>query len=197
MKNLSRLTLAITATATLLLSGCASLQQGIDLSAVKFRLERVSNVHVAGINISNTRSVEELNMFQVARATLAVSRKRLPLDLTLHLQSENPMANRVAARIVRMEWTLILDGRETISGVMERPVTIAAGESREIPLRISLNMFEFFDEKSAADLLDLALAFAGEGGGIPHGVAIKVRPTIDTPFGPIRYGRALLIESPR
>lgn len=188
----------ITATVIVLLLGsCATLQQGIDLSEVKFSLERVSDVHVAGINISDIESVEELNMFQLARATLAVSRQRLPLDLTLHLKSENPMANRVAAKLVRMEWTLILDGRETVSGVMERPVSIPAGESQEIPLRMHLNMFEFFNEKSAMDLLDLALAFAGEGGGIPHGVALKLRPTVDTPFGPIRYGRAILVEAPQ
>jgi len=178
----------------LLLAGCAGMPPAMDLSQVKFSLERVSDVHVAGIDVSRLHSVDELNMFQLARATLAVSRQQLPLDLTVHVKSENPLANRIAARIVRMDWTLVLEGRDTISGTFDRPVEIAAGSDAEIPLRLSLNLFEFFNEKSATDLLDLALAFAGEGGGIPHGVALKIRPTVDTPLGPIRYGRPFLIE---
>lgn len=198
MKSAARRSGIIIATAVvaLITAGCATLQQKIDLSEVKFTLDHVSDVHVAGIDISDIESIEDLNMFQLARATLAVSRERLPLDLTLHLKSENPLTNQVAARLVRMEWTLILDGRETISGTMERAVSIPAGGSQQIPLRISLNMFEFFNEKSAIDLLDLALAFAGEGGGVPHGLALKILPTIDTPFGPIRYTTPLVVEPP-
>ncbi len=123
-----------------------------------------------------------------------MARKNLPLDLTLHLKIENPLDNHVTATLTSLDWTLILDGRETISGTLAEDVTLPAGGVQDIPLRLSLNMFDFFNEKSAMDLLDLALAFAGEGGGIPRGVALKVRPTIDTPFGPITYGKPFIIE---
>lgn len=179
--------------AALLMSACATMPS-IDLSQVRFSLDRVSDVHVAGIDVSNIDSAEELNPFQVARATLALSRKELPLELTLHLKSENPAANRVAARLVRVEWTLILNGRDTISGTIDRPVRIPAGSSEEIPLRLRLNMFDFFNEKSAMDMLDLALAFAGAGGRVPNGVALRLYPTIDTPLGPIRYSRPIVVE---
>jgi len=182
----------------LLLASCATLQKGaVDLSSVKFSLDRVSSVRVAGIDLMNIRSMDELNMFQIARATLAVSRERLPLDMTVHLKTENPMVNRVAATLVSMDWTLMLDGRETISGTLNERVIIRAGESETIPLKLRLNMFEYFNEKSAMDMLDLALAFAGSEGALPEGVALKVRPTIETPFGPIRYGKAVLIEPHR
>jgi len=45
------------------------------------------------------------------------------------------------------------------------------------------------------DMLELALAFASEDGQLPQGVALKIRPTIDTIFGPITYGKDILIES--
>lgn len=189
-----RPSIIIVAIVTLLLGGCAGLQPEGNLSQVKFTLDRVSNVHVAGIDVSKIQSVDDLNMFQVARATLAATRKQMPLELTLHLKSANPIANGVAARIVRMHWTLMLDGRETISGTIDRPVEIPAGGMQEIPLHLSLNMFDYFNEKSATALLELAFAFAGEGGGIPHGVALKIRPTVDTPFGPIKYGSPITIE---
>ncbi|GAV20310.1 hypothetical protein MMIC_P1275 [Mariprofundus micogutta] len=182
-------------TAVLFLSACATMITPTELSKVKFSLDRVSAVQLAGINLMEIDTLDELNMFQIARASMAVSRQSLPLDLTLHLKSENPLANQVAARLIRMDWTLVLDGRDTISGSMEKNIQMAAGESQDIPLNLSLNMFEFFDEKSALDMLDLALAFAAEDGMMPQGVALKIRPTIDTMFGPITYGSPLLIES--
>jgi len=182
-------------TSVLFLTACATLMTPADLSKVKFSLDRVSAVRVAGIDLMKIESLDELNMFQVGRATMALSQNNLPLDLTLHLKSENPLANQVAARLLRMDWTLVLDGRDTISGTLEKHVQIAAGEAQDIPLNLSLNMLEFFDERSAMDMLDLALAFAAEDGAMPQGVALRIRPTIDTIFGPITYGKALLIES--
>lgn len=193
--NLHRRLFFISATiASLLLSACATLSPTYDLSKVKFTLDHISSVRVAGIDLMDIGSLDELNVFQMARATLAISRENLPLDLTLHLKSENPLANQVAATLTSMDWTLILDGRETIHGTLAENVTLPAGEMQDIPLQLSLNMFEFFNEKNAMDMLDLALAFAGEGGGIPKGIALKVRPTIDTPFGPITYGKPFIIE---
>lgn len=190
MKFIQRPFLSLCAAVLLLLSSCATLQQGMDLSSVKFSLDRVSSVRVAGIDLMNVSSVNELNMFQLARAALALSREQLPLDMTVHLKTENPMINQVAATLVRMDWTLMLDGRETISGTLNDRITLPAGEVQNIPLKLRLNMFEYFNEKSAIDMLDLALAFAGAGNAVPEGVALKIRPTIDTPFGPITYGKA-------
>jgi len=180
--------------ATISLTGCATLQQVSTLSKVKFSLDRVSDVQLAGIDLTHVDSPDQLNMFQLARATLALSREDLPLDLTVHLKSENPMANKVAATLTKLEWTLILDGRDTVSGLLDDKVELPAGNATDIPVHLSLNMFQFFDEKPALDMLDLALAIAGENGRMPRGVALRIRPTIDTIFGPITYGREILIE---
>jgi len=195
MKQVRRLAMALSATMLLLLSSCATLQQAMDLSAVKFTFDRVSSVRVAGIDLMNLHSVDQLNMFQVARATLAVSREDLPLDLTVHVKTENPLINQIAATLVSMDWTLMLDGRETISGTLNERITLPAGEAQTIPLRLSLNMFKFFNEKNAMDMLDLALAFAGSKGSVPEGVALKIRPTVDTPLGLMQY-KEMLIEPP-
>jgi len=128
MTMLNRLPLVTAIAATLLfLTSCATLLPPTDLSKVKFSLDRVSAVRVAGIDLMNIESLDELNLFQMGRASMGLSRQSLPLDLTLHLKSENLLANRVAARLLRTDWTLVLDGRDTISGTMENNIRIAAG----------------------------------------------------------------------
>ncbi len=195
MFRFNRLTIITIFFAALFASGCATMMQATDLSKVKFSLERISDIRLAGIDLLGISSPEDLNMFQMARATLAISREKLPLNLTLHLKSENPLANKVAAKLIRLDWTLILDGRETIHGSMEKSIKLAAGKAEDIPLQLNLNMFEFFNEKSLMDMFELALAFAGEDGAIPQGVALKIRPTIDTIFGPITYDKGILVEA--
>lgn len=179
--------------ALLLLGGCATLQQIAALRNVDFSLDRVAQVRLADIDLDRVRSYSDLSVTDVARLTLALSREELPLDFNLFVQGENPPENGTEARLVRFAWTLLLEDRETISGVFEDEVVFAPGEPTTFPVRISLDLLEFF-EGSARDLGELALNLAGEGGS-PKNVALRAVPTIQTALGPIRYPGEITIVS--
>ena len=92
-----------------------------------------------------------------------------------------------------MAWTLLLQDRETLSGVLENEILLLPGEPTDVPLTISLNLMEFFDG-SAQDLLELALSIADQGGA-PKEIALRATPTIRTPLGPMQYPRPITILS--
>lgn len=179
--------------AVLFLPGCQTLREVASLRKVDFDLDRVSNVRLAGIDVSRIRSYEDLGMMDVARLTAAVATKKLPLDLVVHVRAENPPENRVQARLVRLDWTLFLDDHETVSGIFDEPVAFEPGEARDLPVTVSLDLVQFFD-KSARDLVELALALSGQGGA-PKRISLKATPTIDTALGPIRYPNPITIVS--
>ncbi len=179
--------------ALLLLGGCATLQQIAALRNVDFALDRVAQVRLADIDLDRVRSYSDLSVTDVARLTLALSRDELPLEFNLLVQGENPPENGTEARLVRFAWTLLLEDRETISGVFDDEVVFAPGEPTTFPVRISLDLLEFF-EGSARDLGELALNLAGEGGS-PKNVALRAVPTIQTALGPIRYPGEITIVS--
>jgi len=173
--------------------GCATLQQFAALRSVDFSLDRVSSPRLAGIDLQQVRSYEDLGYADAARLALALVQESLPMDFRLHLRAENPTDNSTEARLIRMAWTLLLQDRETVSGVFEEEVLLPPGQPRDIPLLISLDLVDFF-EGSAQDLLELALSIAGQGGA-PKEVALRATPVVDTPLGPIRYPTPITILS--
>lgn len=184
---------ALGATVVLLASGCATLQQLVALRNVEFSLDRVSNVRLAGIDLSGMHSVDDLRLSDAGRLALAVSQKDVPLELQVHLLAENPAENTSDARLVRMDWTLLLQGRETLSGVFAENMVLPVGQPTEVPIAVRLNLVDFFEE-NAQDLLELALSLSGRGGA-PKNLALRASPVIDTPLGPMRYPEPITIVS--
>jgi len=170
---------------------CATLQQFAALRSVDFALDRVSNVNVAGIDASRVSSYSDLSLMDAARVGVAITRGELPLAFQLHVRAENPSDNAVTARLMRLQWTLLLDDTETISGLLEQELELPPGQPRDIPVNISLDLFEFF-ERSGPDLFNLALNLMGVGDE-PSRVALRALPTVNTALGPISYPQPITI----
>jgi hypothetical protein len=175
------------------LGACATLQQIAALRAVDFTLDRVAGVRLAGVLLDDKRGWGDVSVTEAARLTIALSQGRMPLEFDLFVEGTNPPDNSVDARLVRMDWTLLLEDRETITGVFDREVVFPPGRPTDFPIAISLDLREFF-EGSAQDLAELALALSGQGGS-PKSVALRAVPTIETAIGPLRYPSAITILS--
>ena len=175
------------------LAGCATLQQIAALRDVSFTIDRVSNVRLAGVDLSGVRSYTDLGINEVGRLTLAATQGSLPLDFRLHLPASNPADNSADARLVRMDWTLFIQDRETVSGVFADETLLPRGQPTDVPITMSLDLVTFFSG-SARDFIDLALAVAGQDGN-PTDVTLRATPSIDTALGPIRYPEPITIVS--
>lgn len=173
------------------LSGCATLQQVAALRKVEFALERVANVAVVDVPIRGRR-YSDLTTTEVARLAAAVVARDVPLSFVAHVSAENPASNSVSARLIRMDWTLYIEDRKTVSGRLDREYVLAPGKPVDIPIGIELDLFDFFSGRGA-DFFQLARAVAGVGG--PTNVSLKAQPTINTPIGPIRYPGEVTIVS--
>jgi hypothetical protein len=175
------------------LCACATFQQLVALRQVDFALTGVQNGRLAGVALDRIASYEDLSFGEIARLGLALTRDDLPLTFQVNLRAENPSDNAAAATLVRLAWTLSLDERETISGVLDRSYAIPSGGSVQIPLDMSLNLREFFDG-GAESMVNLAADVAGLGND-PTLISLRAIPTIDTPLGPISYPSPITIVS--
>ena len=173
--------------------GCQTLRELAALRFVDFAIDGVSNARLAGVDVERIRSYQDLTATDVARLGSALARQELPFAFNLHVAAKNPAENNVQARLVRMDWTLLLEDRETVSGILDQNFVIPPGEVTDIPVRVELDLVEFFD-KNLQDLVELALSVSGRGGE-PKNVKLRAVPTVDTPVGPIEYPQPITIVS--
>lgn len=187
------LVLLVLLASSVVLPACQTLQEIANLRRVDFDLDRVTDAYLAGVRIDRLRSYQDLTPGDLLRLGAAISREELPLEFVLHLNALNPADNQGNARLVRMDWTLFLEGRETVSGLYDDQVILPPGQPRDVPIGIGLDLVDFFGS-NLRDLVDLALSVAGQGGA-PKEIRLRATPTIDTPFGPIRYPEPVTIVS--
>jgi hypothetical protein len=172
---------------------CQTIREISNLRNVRFVIDRVADVRLAGVDVQRLRSYEDLSVTDIARLGRALARNEFPLDFQLHLTAENPPDNSVQARLVNLDWTLLLDDKETISGVFDGNIVLPPGEPTDVPIGVTLNLVDFF-EHGVRDLVELALAVSGQGGE-PTRIKLQATPTIDTALGPIRYPQPITIVS--
>jgi len=172
---------------------CATLQQLAALRQVEFSLSGIRSGRLAGVELSRIRSASDLSPVDLGRVTIALARNDLPFEFELEVSGRNPAANNVTARMVRFAWSLYLDDRETISGVVDTSFTFPPGVPVAMPLQLRLNLLQFFNGP-AQSLVDLAASIAGLSGD-PTRVSLRALPTIETPLGPISYPTPITIVS--
>lgn len=176
----------------LVLPSCKTIEQLANLRSVDFAIDRVASARLGGIELSRLRSYEDLTAGDVFRVGQMVANEEAPLSFTLHLNAENPSKNDVNARLVEMDWTLLLDDTETVSGTFDQNILLSPGTTQDVPIAMEVDLVDFFD-RGARDLIELALAVSGQGGE-PKRIHLRAQPTIDTPIGPIRYPQPIMID---
>ncbi len=190
--SLARRIVALAALAAALV-GCATLRQMTALRRVDFSLDGVRDGRLAGVDLRRIASYDDLGPVDVGRIALAVARREVPLECRVIVRADNPADNRAAATVVKLAWTLLLDDKETVSGVLDTAVTMPPGQTAYIPLPVRVNLRQFFDGP-AQSLVNLAASVAGVSSH-PTKIAVRAVPTIHTPLGDITYPGPITIVS--
>ena len=188
----------------LLLQGCATLgeiaRSLTNLQKLKFRLEGIGDFSLAGIRINEKSQLRDFSITDGIQLLAAFRSKRLPARFLLNVEARNPNdgsggSTRTVSTLTRFDWRLLIDDRPTISGGIDKALEIpGSGQSTIIPLRLELDLYEFFGSHGYDDLIALALALGGKSGDISR-VALDARPSVSTPLGDITWPEPITIVS--
>jgi len=168
--------------ASLAAAGCAGfspldqLRQMRAFAKCEFRLASVEQTRLAGMLIQGKSALRELAPLDALKLRGALVTGTLPLSFTLNVEAKNP--NDEVAAMNRFAWTLFVDGRELVSGVLDRRVEIAPnGAVGTVPLEISVDLRKALSGQRVDAMLNLAFNIAGMGTR-PTSLTLKATPTI-------------------
>lgn len=190
--------------ACLLAQSCAALNDMAsalaNLQRLQFKIGAVRDFRLLGIDVGGKTKLGDLGTADALRVVQSYSSKKMPVSFVLDVLAVNPNDGtggtaRTAGTLTALECRLLIDGRPTVTGNIDSPMEIpGTGRETVIPVRLSLDLFEFFGEKRYEDLVGLALAIGGRGGS-PARLSLDAQPTVSTPLGPIAYPGRLTIVS--
>jgi hypothetical protein len=199
-----KITIGILILSLLFLQGCATLSELArtltSLKNLQFRLQGIGDFSLAGIRINQKSQLKDFSIADGIQLLAAFSGKRLPARFLLNVEARNPNdgsngTTRTLSTLTRFDWRLLIDDQPTISGGIDRALEIpGSGQSTIIPLRLELDLLEFFGNHGYEDLLNLALALGGKNGDISR-VALDAQPSVSTPLGDITYPEHITIIS--
>jgi len=206
MNQRNRRSVAILSLSALLaLASCASLGDMAsviaNLQRLKFKIGSVSNFKLLGIDLGGKAGISDFTPSDVLKLGQSYTSHKLPVEFVMDVLAINPNdgtggSPRTSSTLLGLECRLLIDGKPTIMGNIDQPVEIpGTGQESVIPLRLSLDLLEFFGDRRYDDLLGLALAIGGRSGS-PARLSLDAQPTVSTPLGPITYpGRVIIIST--
>ncbi len=177
--SISRAALVVAIAAAV--TGCAALQQYTALTQVAFSLDRVGDGRLAGVSLERIAQYRDLTAGEIATLVATLGRGTAPLEFTIDVGAANPASNTTAARLLRFDWLLLLDGKETIRGAVDTAFVIPAGKSVTIPVRAQLDLRQFFSG-NVEEIVNLAAGFAGLRND-PTRITLELKPQVETPLG--------------
>ena len=160
-------------------------QKSTNLVNCDFRILSVENIYLAGINIQNKTSIQNLNMTDAAKIMTSVAGNTLPLTFKLNFAAKNP--NTSPAGLNKLEWILFIDDIQMTSGSVDKAFTIPPNNgSAVIPIQVGIDLKQALKGKSLDAIANFAFNLAGAGNK-PTRFKAKLRPTIMIGNYPLTY----------
>jgi hypothetical protein len=163
-----------------------------NLSRCKFKLDNISSFELMGIPLASKQKLSDFSLRDGAKLVSAFGTGQFPASFTLNVAAVNPNdgtggTQQASATLTSFAWTLILDNTTTIHGDITDPIVIpGTGQQSIIPLKMNLDLAQWFKDKGYESVINLALALGGVNGS-PARVTLRAKPRLKTEFGEITY----------
>jgi len=174
------------------LASCSVYETFVNLTRLQFKLDKVSNFELNGVNLSNKKAISDFSPQEILNISGMFATGKFPVSFVLNVDAKNPNDGTggyksTDATIQSFPWRLLIDDKETISGNISQPISVpGTGEVTIIPITIQMDLIEFFQNEGYQSLINLALTLGGENGSTSK-LTLYADPVVKTPLGNISY----------
>lgn len=166
---------------------CSAVQQLVNISRLKYKVDGVSDYKLMGIIVANKKSISDFSYGDIPNLINAVSKGSMPASFNLNILAQNPNdGGGYAAQdldITDFKWRLFIDNVETVGGNIAQPIKVpGTGQSTKFALAINIDLLKFFKDKGYEGVVNLALKLGGVNKSSSN-IKLLVKPTVKTMLG--------------
>ena len=182
MKHLKKAFSIILISCSLLFLGGCGLAQLINLINCKFNLANISDITWAGINLSNIKSVSDLQWSDLQKAIVAIKNKDFRIGCNVNVNAKNDTEK--PAKLCAFDYDLLLEGSSIAQGSStDRTTIINPQTTTRIAVPLSMDLINIFRNGDTKNVINLARNLTDYGNGQESNVKVRFTPYINTPNG--------------
>ncbi len=151
------------------------------LGDCRYAITSVDSIYLAGIDVSefrNIKSVKDFDPLKYPQLGLALLRKKVPLDLRVNLDINNPTKNLAA--INQLEYIVMLSKSEVFRGILNRRIEVYPGTgSTQVPVNLSTNAYDLLsNDDTRESFIAMIQSLSGKSDSQPAVLTVKIKPTL-------------------
>lgn len=160
-------------------------KQASDLKAfteANYSLEEVQDLQLNGVDVMKKRGPNDFTTSEGDSLLASISDNTLRASTTLYLQVQMQEPEEVRQMtITEMKWQLLVDGEETLQGVVQEPMHLHQGLN-ELPIQTSVMMSELEGVRNYEGLSKL-MTLLSQKKDLRQNLIFQIKPTVQTPVG--------------
>jgi hypothetical protein len=151
----------------------------------KYSLSGINEVKLNGVNMLNKKRAEDFSFGEATLLFSAFSDNNLSAYSSLGLNVELDENSRERSMTVtKLKWQLLLDGKQTLSGMVDEPVELRHGLNT-INVRTPIHIMEENGKPGLNNLVRLVTLLTETDGSTKPNIELQIKPTIQTSVGPV------------
>src|SRR5690554_4741745 len=163
MKKISKIIVSVIAIFSLTFaSGCDVMNNiggAYRLSQSIYKYSSLNDIQLAGMKLGNASSISLSNLASVATVLAGGNKQNIPFSMTLNMDVTNP--NTAAAFLDALDYQIIINDLEFVEGKMDQPIRIEAGETKVVPIPVSIDLRKLMDRYSQERVTKEMSSFLG------------------------------------
>ncbi|WP_163916222.1 hypothetical protein [Pontibacter burrus] len=181
-----------------LMAGTISCKQAADLKAfteANYKLQGIEDLRLNGVDVTDKRSPFDFRSTQGDSLLNAFTTNKLKATTILYLdvQMPEPEVTR-SMQVTSLTWQLLVDGRETLTGTVTQPLHLTNGLNK-LPVTSSVALAEV-EGLQNYEGFSLLTTLISSGQDVRDRMEFRIKPTIETPVGPITLPDYITVTKP-
>lgn len=129
------------------------------LSQSEYKYSSLNDIQLAGMKLGNASSISLSNLASIATVLAGGNSQTIPFSMTLNMDVTNP--NTAAAFLDALDYQIIINDLEFVEGKMDMPIRIEPGETKVIPIPVSVDLRNLINRYSQERVTKEMSSFLG------------------------------------